>query len=309
MKVWRGRRLFRKEIRIATKNRIMAEQYKDRFISILSDYGFKATFGNESDTRFLRKALQALIKSEIAIEKVSFTQNEMKGLTFDSRSGIYDISCIDENGNSFIVEMQLSEYPEFIQRMKFYALYKFNTFVKKGDYTFQDLPKIYCIGILAKDIFSDVSDYHNVAVLRNEKGELIDDQMTFISVELNKFDLSAEHCNNDLEKLIFTMKNLNSFPEPIQYPQFWDEEWLKIAIKELDTKAMSPEERLIYEMTVSANALAIQNEKRKIEKAVLLEKIEAIKKALEKGKLTIQEIAEYNNVSETFVLDVQKGVS
>lgn len=26
-----------------------------RFISILSDYGFKATFGNESDTTFLKK--------------------------------------------------------------------------------------------------------------------------------------------------------------------------------------------------------------------------------------------------------------
>jgi hypothetical protein len=36
------------------------ELYNDneRFISILSDYGFKATFGNESDTTFLKKALE-----------------------------------------------------------------------------------------------------------------------------------------------------------------------------------------------------------------------------------------------------------
>jgi len=27
------------------------------FIAFTSDYGFKATFGNEADTRFLRKAL------------------------------------------------------------------------------------------------------------------------------------------------------------------------------------------------------------------------------------------------------------
>jgi hypothetical protein len=45
------------------------ELYNDneRFISILSDYGFKATFGNESDTTFLKKALQALIKSPVPI--------------------------------------------------------------------------------------------------------------------------------------------------------------------------------------------------------------------------------------------------
>ena len=37
------------------------------FIAFTSDYGFKATFGSESDTLFLRKALQALIKSPIPI--------------------------------------------------------------------------------------------------------------------------------------------------------------------------------------------------------------------------------------------------
>jgi hypothetical protein len=32
------------------------EMYNDngRFISILSDYGFKATFGNEADTTFIK---------------------------------------------------------------------------------------------------------------------------------------------------------------------------------------------------------------------------------------------------------------
>ena len=79
--------------------------------------------------------------------------NEMISLTGDSRSGIYDIACVDENENHFIVEMQLSEYPEFIQRMKFYALHRFNTLVKKGKYKFENIPKIYCIGILAVDIF------------------------------------------------------------------------------------------------------------------------------------------------------------
>jgi predicted transposase/invertase (TIGR01784 family) len=238
----------------------------ERFISILSDYGFKVTFGNESDTRFLKKALQALINSPVAITEVTFVQNEIKGLTIDSRSGIYDIACVDENNNHFIVEMQLSEYPEFIQRMKFYALYRFNTFVKKGKYTFENIPKIYCIGILAKNIFSQIADYQNIAVLRNEKGELIDDQMTFVTVELEKFNLQESNCKNDLEKLIYTMKNLHTITETTQFPKFWNEEWLNVAIKELDTKVMSPEQRLNYEMTISANALAIKNENKKLKR-------------------------------------------
>ncbi|WP_228724332.1 Rpn family recombination-promoting nuclease/putative transposase [Spirosoma sp. KUDC1026] len=150
----------------------------ERFISILSDYGFKVTFGNESDTRFLRKALQALIQSPLAINEVQFIQNEIQGITRDSRSGIYDLFCVDERGNNFIVEMQLGKYPTFIQRMKFYTLYRLNTIILKGKYQFEGLPKIYCIGIIAVSIFPHITDYHNVATLKNNNGELIDDQTT-----------------------------------------------------------------------------------------------------------------------------------
>lgn len=280
-----------------------------RFISILSDYGFKVTFGNESDTRFLKRTLQALISSPVAIKEVTFIQNEMKGLTIDSRSGIYDIACTDANNNHFIVEMQLSEYPEFIQRMKFYALYRFNTFVKKGKYTFENLPKIYCIGILANNIFSNITGYHNIAVLRNEKGELIDDQMAFITLELEKFKLSENECKNDLEKLTFTMNNLHKITEPTQFPKFWDEDWLNIAIQELDTKAMTPEQRLAYEMTVSANALAIKNENKKIQEAEQRVKIETVKKMLSSSSLTVEEIANFTNTSLDFVKNIQQKLS
>lgn len=291
------------------------ELYNDneRFISILSDYGFKVTFGNESDTRFLKKALQALINSPIPIREVTFVESEIKGLTKDSRSGIYDLACIDEKDNHFIVEMQLSEYPEFIQRMKFYALYRFNTLVKKGKYTFESLPKIYCIGILANNIFSDVSNYHNIAVLRNEKGELIDDQMTFVTVELAKFKTKLKDIQTDLDKLIYTMKNLHKVTKSSQYPQFWNEEWLQAAIHEVDKKAMNQEQRLMYEMTISANALAIKNENKKIQKARELEnktvKSNAIKKALLSGKLSVDEIADYNDVAISLVLEIQNELN
>lgn len=281
----------------------------ERFISILSDYGFKVTFGNETDTRFLRRALQALIQSPVAIKHVEFIESEIPGLTKDSRSGVYDIACSDESGNQFIVEMQLSKYPDFIQRMKFYSFYRLNTLVRKGKYKFEGLPKIYCIGILAFNIFPHISDYHNVAVLKNEKGELIDDQTTFITVELAKFKKRLANVQTDLDKLIYTMKTLHKVTKPKQFPQFWNEEWLEAAIKELDTRAMSPEKRMAYEMTLSANALAIENENKKVEEAKSEVKTEAIVKALNRGKLTVEEIAEDNSVAIDFVLQVQQGLS
>jgi PD-(D/E)XK nuclease family transposase len=80
---------------------------------------FKVVFGNERNTLFLRRALQALIQSEVPIVDVSFDRNTFDAVVKDSRSrgGIYDLACVDENGTHFIVEMQVSDAPYFLQRM------------------------------------------------------------------------------------------------------------------------------------------------------------------------------------------------
>jgi len=287
------------------------EVYNDnsRFISILSDYGFKATFGNESDTTFLRKALQALIDSPIAIKTVEFVKNEISAITIDSRSGIYDIACIDENENHFIVEMQLSEYPEFIQRMKFYALHRFNTLVKRGDYKFENLPRIYCIGFLAKDIFLNISDYHNIAFLRNSKNEIIDDQLTFVTIELSKFVKRLPEIETNLEKLLYTMKNLHTVTEASQFPKFWNEEWLKKAISEVDLRNMTAEQKLAYEMAISANALAIKNENKKLKELEQKKLREFVESLLTKTQHSLEQIAEIVGVNIDFVKAINQKLS
>jgi len=137
--------------------------------------------------------------------------------------------------------------------------------------------------------------------------------MTFITVELDKFDKDLSAIQSDLDKLIYTMKTIHEVSEPTQFPQFWNEEWLRVAIQELDKRAFTPEQRLSYEMTISANALAIKNENKKIEEAKETErfavKTEAVTKALNGGKLTIEEIAEYNGISVDFVLEIQRGLA
>ena len=59
------------------------------------------------------------------------------------------------------------------------------------------MAEIYCVAILANDILS-YSQFHTVANLRDEQGELFDDQMTFITVELDKFTLQEVDCQTDL---------------------------------------------------------------------------------------------------------------
>lgn len=79
------------------------------------------------------------------------------------------------------------------------------------------------------------------------------------------------------------MKHLHTVTDTSSYPQFWDEEWFKKAISELDLRNMTAEQKLAYEMAISANALAIKNENKKIETAKAEEKSRFIKNALDQG--------------------------
>jgi predicted transposase/invertase (TIGR01784 family) len=254
------------------------------FISFTSDYGFKVTFGNEEKTLFLRRALQALIGGERPIVDVVFDKTTFDGTTKDSRSGVYDLACTDDAGNSFIVEMQVAEFGHFMQRLKFYGFQKFNTLIRKGNFNYGSLPKVYCIGILASSS-SSLTDYHHLGSIKNQHGEEMDNQMEFITIEMDKFNKQGEACTTDLDKLIFTMKALNNVQQsPTQYPRFWTEEWLKIAIQELDTRAMSPEQRMAYEMTLAYNAQAIQLEKEKMDAAEAKGKAEGLAEGEAKAK-------------------------
>jgi predicted transposase/invertase (TIGR01784 family) len=270
------------------------------FIPIISDYGFKATFGNEANTLFLRRALQALIKSDIPIKEVKFDKNTFEGLTQDGRSGIFDLACTDENDNQFIVEMQYGDAPYFVQRMKFYALHKFNAMVKRGKFDYGTLTKIYCVAILANNILP-YDDFHTLANLRNEKAELFDDQMTFVTVELDKFTLQEADCQTDLQKLIFTMKTIHTVTQPTQFPQFWNEEWLKVAIDELDSRKMTPDEKASLEILIARNAEAVNKEKRQLQKSV--------SNLLGLNLLTIEQIATSLGTTVDYVKSVQRQLN
>ncbi|MEA5141589.1 hypothetical protein [Arcicella rigui] len=108
------------------------------------------------------------------------------------------------------------------------------------------------------------------------------------------------------------MKTLHTVTQPIQFPTFWDEEWLKVAIDELDSRKMTPDEKASLEILIARNAESVKAESRKIKLAREAEnlavKTETVIKALSKG-LDIETIAEIAGVSADFVVSVQQQIS
>jgi hypothetical protein len=136
--------------------------------------------------------------------------------------------------------------------------------------------------------------------------------MTFITVELDKFTLQEVDCQTDLQKQIYTMKTIHTVTQPTQFPKFWDEEWLKVAIDELDSRKMTPDEKASLEILIARNAESVKAESRKIKEAREAENIavktETVKKSLLKG-IDAQTVADITDTSVDFVKSVQLQLS
>ena len=124
---------------------------------------------------------------------------------------------------------------------------------------------------------------------------------------------------SDLDKLLYTMKTLHNAPaDPIEWPEFWNEDWIKVAMQELDRRNMAPEELLQYEMTLARNAHIVNNARLQLEKATQ----DGLDQGREEGReeaaattvrnllrmqvLTTAQIAAAAGVAIAFVEDIQQ---
>jgi hypothetical protein len=90
-------------------------QLPNKLISMLTDYGFKVTFGNQRDTTFIRNALPLLMKSPMKVTKVKHLPTEIVGMTESSRKGFYDTFLRINNDLYVIVEMQLGHHTYLLE--------------------------------------------------------------------------------------------------------------------------------------------------------------------------------------------------
>ena len=96
--------------------------------------------------------------------------------------------------------------------------------------------------------------------------------------------------------------------KPTQFPQFWNEEWLQIAIDELDKRKLTHDERASLEILIARNAEAVKAESRRIKEAIEVWKTKTVTNALNLG-LTVEQCVSIMSVSEDFVLNIQRQLT
>ena len=122
--------------------------YKNKYVSLLSDAGFKAVYADPQNKSLLIDLLNELLPPPAYVEDIiEYCDREQLAETVDSKRPVLDLICRGKTGEKFIVEMQKRYYEDFFQRMVYYGAGVYHNPLQKGEGYFQ-LKPVYVISIL-----------------------------------------------------------------------------------------------------------------------------------------------------------------
>jgi predicted transposase/invertase (TIGR01784 family) len=286
-------------------------EFVEKYINPFTDYGFKRLFGEEINKDLLRDFLNELLKEEQGqIIELTYLKSEHLGTSDIDRKAIFDLYCENERGEKFIVELQKSKQNFFKDRTLYYSTFPIREQAKRADWNYE-LKAVYTIAIL-DFVFEEGKDEPNkfrydVKLQDIETNKIFYDKLTFIYLEMPKFQKSIEELETRFEKWLYVLKNLNRLE---RIPDRLREQIFERVFEAAEIARFTPEQVRNYEDSLKyyrdlKNSLDTAREEGReegMDEGKLMEKVDMAKKLLSKGfdikdvteltGLTIKEIKE-----------------
>ncbi len=221
---------------------------KGKYINPYTDFGFKQLFARELSKELLIDFLNELIVDRGKITDLKYLKTEQQGKTSKDRKIVFDVFCENQDGEKFIVEMQVASQEYFKDRSLYYTTFPIQEQGEQGcwDYSLQ---AIYFIGIL-DFVFDETKEdklhyHHKVKLMDVDKLTVFYDKLTFIFLEMPKFNKREEDLITHFDRWLYLLKNLGKMKKrPAGFQELVFDHLFKIA----EVSQLTPEEMTKYEL-------------------------------------------------------------
>ena len=216
-----------------------------KFINPFTDIGFKRIFGQEISKPLLLHFLNNLLLGERCITDLQLLDKEQTAEYDGGKSPVYDVFCETDSGEKIIVEMQNRDQPNFKERTLFYASEAITRQGERGTEWNYQVNAVYLVAFVNFFLDDHDKDFRiDVGLTDLKSGKLFSDKLRLIYLQLPCFIKEADDCENDFERWIYVLKNmdtLNRMPWVAQNAVF--QRLSEIA----EVSAMTKEERIKYD--------------------------------------------------------------
>ena len=248
-------------------------EFAERYINPFTDYGFKKLFGEEPNKDLLLDFLNELLKEEQGhITDLTYLKTEQLGASAIDRKAIFDLYCENDRGEKFIVELQKSKQNFFKDRTVYYSTFPIREQAKRADWDFE-LKAVYTIAILDFVFDSDKDEpnkfRYDVKLTDIETKDIFYDKLTFIYLEMPKFNKTVNELETRFDKWLFIIKNLNNLD---RIPEKLKEQVFEKLFETAEIARFTPDQVQSYEDSLKyyrdlKNSLDTAKEEGKIEVA------------------------------------------
>ena len=235
-------------------------QVEERYISLLTDFGFKRIFGTAINKDLLICFLNSLFAGKQVVKDVSYLNPEHVGDVYTDRKAIFDVYCEGENGEKFIVEMQNAYQTYFKDRSLFYSTFPIREQAALLNFDMNE------------EAFEKEKIRHSVQLCDTATHKVFYDKLELIYVEIAKFNKSLEELETLYDKWLYALKNLYKLT---QRPKELCDKVFDRLFEEAEIAKFTPQELREYE----ASKIAYRDIKNSVDTA----KREGIAEGMEKG--------------------------
>ena len=225
----------------------------DKYINPHTDFGFKRLFGSEFNKELLISFLNAMFHGEQNVQNVTYLNSEQLGDRVDARRAIFDVYCENDKGEKFIVEMQ-NVYQEFFKdRTIYYSTFPIREQAQRGgDWDFH-LNPVYTIGLLNFNFADGLENakrwHHEVKLMEVDTHEVFYDKLTYIYVEIPKFDKKETELVTMYDKWMYVLKNLSKL---MQRPAALQERVFTRLFEQAEIAKFNKQDQKLYEDSMNA---------------------------------------------------------
>lgn len=184
--------------------------FRDRYINPYTDFGFKMLFGTEMNKELLISFINSLLSGKEVIRDLTYLNTEHLGTSEADRRAVFDVYCENERGEKILIEMQRGEQQFFKDRSLYYATFPIREQGEKGEWDYR-LKAVYVIGVLNFKFDSEYDNYfhHEVQLMDVCTKQVFYDKLTFIYLEIPKFNKSEDELVTMFDKWLFVLRNLS----------------------------------------------------------------------------------------------------
>ncbi len=188
--------------------------FVEKYINPFTDYGFKRLFGEDPSKELLLDFLNELLKHEQGtITSLTYLKTDRLGSSSEDRKAVFDLYCENEKGEKFIVELQKTKQKFFKDRTVYYSTFPIREQAKRGsDWNFE-LKAVYTVAILdfifEEDKHETEKYRYDVKLTDIDTCKIFYDKLTFIYLEMPKFNKSVKSLETKFDKWMYVIRNLN----------------------------------------------------------------------------------------------------